>query len=143
MFLVEVGASVRRSRLCALNDNWLVDIEARVQQADEPLDLILVNQAHVSLIKERRRLFEILKRNAFDDSWENASVDEVFDPNRHDVSTLSIFNLKLRLFVIDLNRYGWCHFTFSSDINNSGASGFDDIIFGPSHDVQSSPNFAK
>jgi nucleotidyltransferase/DNA polymerase involved in DNA repair len=143
MFLVEVGASVRRSRLCALNDNWLVDIEARVQQADEPLDLILVNQAHVSLIKERRRLFEILKRNTLDDSWENASVDEVFDPNRHDVSTLSIFNLKLRLFVIDLNRYGWCHFTFSSDINNSGASGFDDIIFGPSHDVQSSPNFAK
>ncbi len=57
MFLVEVGASVRRSRLCALNDNCLVDIETRVQQADEPLDLILVNQAHVALIKERRRLF--------------------------------------------------------------------------------------
>ncbi len=57
MFLVEVGASVRRSRLCALNDNCLVDIETWVQQADEPLDLILVNQAHVALIKERRRLF--------------------------------------------------------------------------------------
>jgi hypothetical protein len=138
MFLVEVGASVRRSRLCALNDNWLVDIEARVQQADEPLDLILVNQVHTALIKERRRLFEILKRGALDDSWENDSIDEVFDSNRHDVSTLSIVNLKLRLFVIDLDRYGWCHFTFNSD-----ASGFDNIIFGPSHDVQSSTNFAK
>jgi len=104
MFLVEVGASVRRSRLCALNDNWLVDIETRVQQADEPLDLILVNQVHAALIKERRRLFEILKRDAFDDSWENAIFDEVFDPNRHDVSMLSIVNLKLRLFVIDLDR---------------------------------------
>jgi nucleotidyltransferase/DNA polymerase involved in DNA repair len=143
VFLVEVGSSVRRSRLCALNDNWLVDIEARVQQADEPFDLILVNQAHVALIKERRRLFEIFKRGTLDDNWENASVDEVFDPNRHDVSTLSIVNLKLRLFVIDLDRYGWCHFTFSSDINNSDASGFDDIIFGLNHDVQSSTNFAK
>jgi hypothetical protein len=57
VFLVEVGASVQRSRLCALNDNCLVDIETRVQQADEPLDLILVNQAHATLIKERRRLF--------------------------------------------------------------------------------------
>ncbi len=143
MFLVEVGASVRCSPLCALNDNWLVDIEAWVQQVDQPLDLILVNQAHAALIKERRRLFEILKRGALDDSWENASVDEVFDSNRHDVSTLSIVNLKLRLFVIDLDRYGWCHFTFSSDINNSDASGFDNIIFGPSRDVQSSTNFAK
>jgi nucleotidyltransferase/DNA polymerase involved in DNA repair len=143
MFLLEVGASVRRSRFRALNDNWLVDIEARVQQADEPLDLILVNQAHVALIKERRRLFEILKRGALDDSWENASVDEFFYPNRHDVSTLSIVNLKLRLFVIDLDRHKWCHFTFSSDINNSDASGFDDIVFGPSHDVQSSTNFVK
>jgi hypothetical protein len=143
VFLVEVGASVRRSRLCAFNDNWLVNIETRVQQADEPLDLILVNQAHTALIKERRRLFEILKHSAFYDSWENASVDEVFDPNRHDVSTLSIVNLKLRLFVIDFGRYEWCHFTFSSDINNIDASGFDDIIFEPSHDVQSSTNFVK
>jgi hypothetical protein len=143
VFLVEVGASFRRSRLCALNDNWLVDIEARVQQVDEPLNLILVNQAHVALIKERRRLFEILKRGALDDSWENANVDEVFDPNCHDVSTLSIVNLKLRLFVIDLDRYGWCHFTFNNDINNSDAFGFNDIIFGPSHDVQSSTNFVK
>ncbi len=108
MFLVEVGASVQCSRLCALNDNWLVDIEARVQQADEPFDLILVNQAHAALIMERRRFFEILKHGALDDSWENASVDEVFDLNRHDVSTLSIVNLKLRLFVIDLGRYGQC-----------------------------------
>jgi hypothetical protein len=145
VFLVEVGASVRCSRLCALNDNWLVDIEARVQQANEPLDLILilVNQVHAALIKERRRLFEIFKHGALDDSWENANVDEVFDPNRHDVSMLSIVNLKLRLFVIDLDRYEWCHFTFSSDINNNDASGFDDIIFGPSHDVQSNTNFAK
>jgi hypothetical protein len=143
MFLVEVGASVRRSRLCALNDNWLVDIEARVQQADEPLDLILVNQAHAALIKERRRLFEILKRGALDDSWENANVDEVFNPNRQDVSMLNIVNLKLRLFVIDLNKYKWCHFTFNSDTNNNDAFGFDDIIFGPSHDVQSSTNFTK
>ncbi len=52
-----------------------------------------VNQAHAALIKERRRLFEILNRSALDDSWENASVDEVFDPNCHDVSTLSIVNL--------------------------------------------------
>jgi hypothetical protein len=143
VFLVEVGASVRRSRLCALNDNWLVDIETRVQQANEPFDLILVNQVHALSIKERRRLFEILKRGTLDDSWENANVDEVFDPNRHDVSTLSIVNLKLRLFVIDLDRYGWCHFTFSSDINNSDVFGFNDIIFGTSHDVQSSTNFAK
>jgi hypothetical protein len=95
------------------------------------------------LIKERRRIFEILKRDALDDSWENVSVDEVFDPNRHDVSTINIVNLKLRLFVIDLDKYGWCHFTFSSDINNSDVSEFDDIIFGPSHDVQSSTNFVK
>jgi hypothetical protein len=142
VFLVEVGASVRRSRLCALNDNWLVDIEARVQQIDEPLDLILVNQVHAALIKECR-LFEILKCDALDDNWENANVDEVFYLNRHNVSTFSIVNFKLHLFIIDLNRYEWCHFTFSSDINNNDASGFDDIIFGPSHDVQSSTNFAK
>jgi hypothetical protein len=95
------------------------------------------------LIKEKRRLFEILKRGVLDDSWEIANVDEVFDLNRHDVSTLSIVNLKLRLFVINLDRYGWCHFTFSNDINNSDVSGFDYIIFEPSHDVQSSTNFAK
>jgi hypothetical protein len=79
------------------------------------------------LIKERRRLFEILKRGTLDDSRENASVDEVFDPNRHDVSMLSI--------VIDFDMYWWCHFTFSSVINNIDAFEFDDIIFGLSHDV--------
>jgi hypothetical protein len=51
VFLVEVGASVQRSRLCALNGNWFVNIEARVQQVDEPFDLILVNKAHAALIK--------------------------------------------------------------------------------------------
>jgi hypothetical protein len=99
---------------------------------------------HTALIKERRRLFGILNHGALDDSWENANVDEVFDPKCHDVSTLSIVNLKLRLFVnlklrlfiIDLDRYRRCHFTFNSD-----APRFDDMIFGPSHDVRSSTNF--
>jgi hypothetical protein len=99
---------------------------------------------HAALIKERRCLFEILNHSALDDSWENANVDEVFDSKCHDVSTLSIVNLKLHLFVnlklclfiIDFDRYGRCHFTFSSDV-----PGFDNMIFGPSHDVRSSTNF--